>query len=443
MLKKFLEKIKKQPELKRIIANINWLFLDKVIQMAIALFVSVWIIRYLGPEKYGVLSYAIAFVYLFSFISKLGLDSIVIREIVKNPLKKEEILGTAFFLKFVGGIVAFILSTAAIYFFKSGDNFSLRIVAVLALGFIFQSSDVIDYWFQSRVESKFIVFVRNISSVVSSLIKIFLIVAKASLFFFAGAILLESVVSSIGLIFLYVSKKENIFKWKIKLFKAKELLKDSWPLILSSVAVIIYMKIDQIMIGNMIGNKALGNYSAAVNLCEAWYFIPIIVVNSVFPAIICTKINNKDLYIKRIQMLYDFLLWAAILIAIPVSIFSGKIINFLYGFQYSQAGSILAIYIWAASFSFLGVASGSYLIAENLTKISFLRTVIGAIFNVTLNFLFIPKYGIVGSAAATFISFFVAVFSVGLFKASRKDFKMILNSFNIIRIIKFLAYEIF
>ena len=444
MLEKiFPEKIKKQPELKKIIANINWLFLDKFIQMAVALFVSVWIVRYLGPEKYGALSYAIAFVYLFSFISKLGLDNIVIREIIKNPLKKDEIMGSAFFLKLIGGIFAFFLSVLAIYFLRSGDGISLKIVAILALGFIFQSSDVIDYWFQSRVESKFAVFARNISSVVSSLIKIFLIITKAPLIFFAGAILLETILNSIGLISLYIFKKESVLKWKIKLFKAKELLRDSWPLILSSVAVIIYMKIDQIMIGTMVGNEALGNYSAAVNLCETWYFIPIVVVNSVFPAIIYTKRDNEKLYLKRLQVLYGFLLWVAVLIAIPVSYFSKEIINFLYGSQYVQAGNILSIYIWAAAFSFLGVSSGSYLIAENLTKISFLRTVIGAVFNVALNFLFIPKYGIVGSAVATFVSFFIAVFSVGLFKKSRQDFKMILNSFNLIKVAKLLYYEIF
>lgn len=438
-----LKKIKKQPELKKILININWLFWDKIIQMAVALFVSVWIVRYLGPEQYGILSYAIAFVYLFSFISKLGLDSIVIREIIKNPLKKEEVMGTAFFLKLVGGILAFVFSTSAIYLLRPEDGLSLKIVAVLALGFIFQSSDVIDYWFQSRVESKFVVFSRNISSIISSLAKVFLIITNASLFFFAIAILLESVINSIGLIVLYIAKKEKILKLKIKLQKAKTLLMDSWPLILSSVAVIIYMKIDQIMIGSMVGNKSLGNYSAAVNLCEVWYFIPIIIVSSVFPAIIYTKKDNENLYLKRIQLLYDFLVWVAILIAIPVSIFSQEIINFLYGSQYFQAGSILTVYVWAAVFSFLGVASGSYLIAENLTRISFWRTVIGAICNVVLNFLFIPKYGIVGSAVATFISFFIAVFSVGLFKESRKDFIMILDSFNIIRIIKSLVYEIF
>ena len=426
--------IEQNPELGKIVANINWLFLDKAIQLGISLFVGVWVIRYLGPEKYGILSYAIAFVYLFSFISKLGLDSIVMREIVKDPSKKEKIMGTTFFLKIASGIITFILCTVTVFFLKAKDQLSLEITVILALSFIFQATDVIDSWFQSRVESKFVVLIRNFSSILISLFKIILIVFHASLLMFALAILLEIVIDSIGLVFLYTKKHASVLKWKPNFLTAKELLKDSWPLMASGAAVLIYMKIDQIMIGNMLNNRLLGNYSAAVSLCEIWYYIPVIIVSSVFPAIIYSKKANEQLYLKRVQMLYDFLAWVAIIIAILVSLLSGKIVNLLFGPQYSQSAGVLAIYIWSGIAVFLGTASSSYLIAENFTKISLCIAIIGAASNVLFNFLLIPIYGITGSAIATLISYFIATFSVIFFKKSRKNFFMLIDTFNIFRI---------
>jgi len=434
VLKKFIpqfiwEKIEKNPELQKIIANINWLFLDKAVQMLVALFVGVWVIRYLGPEKYGILSYAVAFVALFGVVASLGMESIAIREFVKKPKKKERILGTLFVLKFFAGIVAFILSLVTVFFVKSGDTLIFWLTSIIALGFIFQVSDVFDFWFQSQVKSKYSAYVRSGVNIATGLLKIILILMGASLTAFAWALFFISAATFFGMVTAFFFVNRKLPKIKIDWCIAKEVLHDSWPLILSGIAVTIYMKIDQIMIGNMLDNKLLGNYSAVVNLSEIWYFIPVVISGSVFPAILYAKKRSGGLYLKRLQILYDFMVWSSILFAIPISIFSKSIVNFLYGAQYSLAAPVLVVYVWAGVSVSIGVASSKFLIAENLTRITFYKSIIGAVANIILNLMLIPIFGIIGSAVATLISYFISNFAVVLFKESRIVAKMLFYAF--------------
>jgi O-antigen/teichoic acid export membrane protein len=188
----------------------------------------------------------------------------------------------------------------------------------------------------------------------------------------------------------------------------------------------------------MLDVKEVGYYAAAVRLSESWYFIPVAISNALFPAIVNAKNISRELYLTRLQKLYDVLAWIAIGISIPVSFFSSDIINLLYGSKYLSSAPILTIYIWAGAAVFLGVASSQYLVAENLTKISFMRTSLGMITNVILNIILIPLYGIIGSAVATLISYSIAVFSIALFKQSRKQFFMMTKALLFLDLLKYL-----
>ncbi len=445
MLSKLLpKKIANNPEFIKILTNINWLFLDRIIQMILAFFIGVWIIRYLGPEQYGILSYVIAFVTIFSVLSELGLNTIAIREMLNNKFNKEKIFGTIFFLKLYGGIFAVILSSITVFLINNNPTITLM-VFIASLSLIFRSSDVIDYWLQSQVVSKYSVYTRTLSSIGSAIIKICLILFKAPLIFFVTIILIESIFVFIGLSIVYnkkIKKANKIKHWIFDIKTAKQLLKDSWPLILSSISIIIYMKIDQIMIGNILGDKQLGQYSAIIKLSELWYFIPVLVMNSVFPAILEAKKKSKKLYMNRLQTSYDILVWTAILIAIPISFFAKDIVNLLYGTEFTKASPVLSIHIWAGIAVFLGVASNKFLVAENLTKIFFYITALGVISNLILNIILIPTIGITGAAIATLISYFIATFSLIIFKQTKTNIQMFVKTLNILRIIKFLKASI-
>jgi O-antigen/teichoic acid export membrane protein len=208
-------------------------------------------------------------------------------------------------------------------------------------------------------------------------------------------------------------------------------------LILSGIAVMIYMKIDQVMIGKMLNDTEVGIYSAAVKISEAWYFIPTAIATSAFPAIIKSKQKSERLYLKRMQKLYDFAVWFSIGFALLVTVFSGIIINLLYGAEYARASSVLSVHIWAGVFVFLGVVSGRYLVNENLTKVSFYRTLLGALINVLLNIGLIPFLGVLGAAITTLVSYMFSGFVLNvLFKKSRIVFLMQLKSFNFLKLLK-------
>ena len=196
---------------------------------------------------------------------------------------------------------------------------------------------------------------------------------------------------------------------------AVSLLKDSWPLIFSGMVIAVYMRIDQVMIKEMMNSEAVGQYAAAVRISEAWYFIPMVIASSLFPAIVNAKKQSEELYYARLQKLYDLMVWMAIAIALPMTFLSDWVVNLLYGSQYNQSGSVLMIHIWAGVFVFLGVAFSKYLTIENLTKKMFYRTFLGAILNIILNYFLIPKYGIKGAAVATLLSQFVANYVYDIF----------------------------
>ena len=413
---------------KRYFANTSWLMGHRVLSMVVALFVGVYVARYLGPERFGLLSYAGSFVGLFTALATLGLDGILVRELVKNPERRDELLGTAFWLKAGGAIIVCVCIATAIPF-SHNDTQTNIMIAIIAFAVIFQAFNVIDFNFQATVKSRYVVYAQLISLVVSSITKLVFVRISAPLVWFACVFLLDAVVLSVGLIAVYLQTTDKMWYWKWRWHTAKELLKDSWPLILSGMAISIYMKIDQVMIKEMLDAGSVGNYAAAVRLSEAWYFIPMAITSSVFPAIINAKKQSKELYYQRLQKLYDLMVWLAVAIALPTTFLAPWVIRVLYGDAFSPAAEVLSIHIWAGVFVFLGVASSQYLIAENYTRISFYRTFIGTIVNVILNIILIPKYGVNGAASATLISYFVATFSMGFIPKTKRQVVLMLKSF--------------
>jgi len=431
---KLKSKAENNHELRKIMGNINWLTAGIIFRDVIGLFVVAWVARYLGPEQFGMMNYAIAFVALFSTLSTLGLDNIVIRNLLLKPENKEKYLGTSFVLKLFGSFMMLLLSSIVIYFIQPEGTLVRVLVFIIAFGYIFKAFDVIDFWFQSKIQAKYTVYARSISFFIVSILKVVFILTQSPLVAFVLMFSLDFLLASLLLIFFYIKEKEgSLFNWKVSIDTVKELLKDSWPLILSGLAVTIYMKIDQVFIGNMLGQEELGIYSSAVKLSEAWFFIPTVVTASVFPAILNAKKKSEKLYYKRFQMLFDGFTWFTILVALVVTFLSPVIIRILYGQEYIEAAKVLSVHIWAGVAVFGGVGMGRYLIAENLTKISLFTTVLGAITNIILNIILIPKFGIMGAAYTTIATYFISTYAVLIPKKSRGIGLQLLRSFDLFR----------
>jgi PST family polysaccharide transporter len=408
-----------------VIQNIAWLFADRILRMGFGLVVGVWIARYLGVQQFGLFNYATAFVALFNPLTTLGLDSLVIRSIVRDPEAKDQILGTVFWLKVASSLGCILLTVSSIFVLRQNDQLTVGLVAILATAGIFSAFDTIDIWFQSQVQSKYTVVAKNTAFIIIALLKVALIKMHAPLLAFAWAGLAEIGLGAVGLILVYKAQGYSLWLWCWDFPLAKTLLKESWPLMLSGLSIMIYMRIDQIMLGEMVGDSAVGLYSAATRISEVWYFIPMAIASSVAPSIFAAKEVSEELYYQRIKKLVRVLMLISIVVAVPMSFMSETIVTLLFGNSYTAAGSVLAIHIWASLFVFMGVATSPWFIAEGLTHLSLRRTLAGAIINVLLNIVLIPVYKENGAAFATVISQSIsAFFSHAIDKDTKKIFQI-------------------
>jgi len=432
-------KIEYRPKLLKALSNIAWLFSDKILRMGVGLLVGVWVARYLGPEQFGLINFALAFVAIFGAFATLGLQGIVVRDIVRGSARLEETLGTSFVLQLVGSLLAFLALVGIISYLRPDDILTKTVVAIFGFALIFKTSDVVKLWFESQVQSKYTVWVENSVFLVIAVTKVGLILGDAPIVAFAWAAFIEALLVAVALFAVYRWQGGKLISWCPRISRAKELLKDSWPLILSGLAVVIYLRIDQVMLGQMVGNEAVGIYSAAVQISGVWYFIGIGVVSSVYPALIEAKEISEKSYNEKFQKLYDLMVLLSVPIAVIVMFLSSWIIDVLFGAAYKAAGEILFVHIWAAIFVFLGKASSKWFFIENRQILILYRSVIGALINVALNFLLIPEYGAVGAAYATIISYVCISLVFDLFRdETRPMFWMKLKAFNLFRSAHFL-----
>lgn len=397
------------------------MFAEQILRMVAGLLVGIWVARYLGPEQFGVFSYITAFVAIFSSAAKLGLDGIVVRNLVNDPHNRNAYLGTSFWLKFTGALI----SLAAIAFatvFTSNDHITNLYISIIASGIIFQSFDVIDFYFQSEALSKFVALSKITQLLLSSLLKIYFVLTGADLFWFVFVSLVDQVTLGATLYITYKYQKLSSFYFNFDWVTAKKLLKDSWPLIISSLIVVTHICIDKIVIKEMLGDKELGLYSAAVRLSEVWYFIPMIITYSLFPAIVSAKKVSESLYYTRLQQLYTFMVWIAIGIALPMSFLSDWLVTLLYGEAYREAGRVLVIHIWGVIFIFHVSIRSSTLLIENKQKYVtvFAIATLGA--HIILNVTLINSIGIVGAAYASLVSWFLSACLFPLFLADTRQF---------------------
>ena len=390
------------------------MFAEQILRMVAGLLVGIWVARYLGPAQFGLFSYAVAFAAIFSAIAKLGLDSIVVRDLIRVPNQRDQYLGTAFWLK-LGGAFAMLAAIAFAMQFTSNDATTNLYIFIIASGTIFQAFEVVDFYFQSKVLSKFVSICKLPQLLISSMIKLYLIYIQADLFWFVLVILVDQLTLAVALFFAYRYQRFGSFYRHFDRIIAKKLLSDSWPQIVSGFAIMIYIRIDQVMVKEMLGNKETGFYTAAIRLSEVWYFVPMVISQSLFPAIVSAKKTSDALYSVRLRRLYSLVVFMAIGVALPTTFLSDWLVTLLYGSAYKDAGNVLMIHIWAGVFVSLGVVGSRWLINENLQHIMLYRTISGAILNIVLSYILIPIFGIIGAASATLISILFASYLLDYF----------------------------
>ena len=408
--------------------NTIWLVFEKVLGLGVALVVSVWIARHLGPELFGQLSFAQNFSLLFAAFAALGLQRILERDLVDRETDRQAVISTSIFLVVLGATASYSLMTM-VMLAQGYDDVMQGLILICGLAAFLQVTVVFLAHFLSRTNAKPYVISNVAAITVSNIVKVLFIVTDAPLYFFALGLVLDGVL--LLPILLTITRGTNAQPRLSLISKdlAKTLLANSWPYILTGVLITVYMKIDTVMLKSMLGDFAVGQYSAAAKLSEGLYYLPMIIVASVYPAIVRARKQSEAVYLSRWKNLYSLLFYMALVLAISVSLFSTSIISLLYGAEYAPAAPVLFIHVWASIFVFVSMASGRWLLTENLQRLSIANTFIGVVLNVSLNYYLIPAYGIEGAAYATVISYGASgYFCFILWRRTRPNFYLMTTS---------------
>lgn len=400
-------------DFKKNFMNTTWMLLEQVARVFSVIFVGVYIARYLGPEKFGALNYAFSIVLIFTTLSRFGLDSILVRELACNPQQKNELMGTAFRLILLASLVCEIIIVSIVELFNFTSDIKLLIL-VISVGISFQSFYVIDYYYQSQRIYGFSARAKIAGLVVSSTIKIIMVASEAELLMFAVGYALDQVLTCVFLLLTYSNNYQSLRSLKFNVDVFVGLLKSTWPMLITAVSTILYMRVDQIMIMHILGEQQVGLYSAAIKIYEGWIIFLFVLCTSFLPIMTKQNKNNPNKYESGVISLFTIVIWSSIIVALLISLYSKIAIHYIFGDSYMESTGALKVLMWASIFTGMGYVTSRHLIVRKLEIKIVYRTVIALGLNVVFNYLLIPKYGIIGAAASTFGCLFLVNYLLDL-----------------------------
>lgn len=413
---------------RRLVAvNSVWLMADKLVRLGVGLLVWTWLARHFGPADFGVWNYAIAFVALFGAVASLGMDSVLVRELVREPGRSGVLLGTATGLRLMASTLSACVCVATMAWLRPGEWLVLLLVAANAFSLVLQSSQTIDLHFQGRMNNRPAVVAVNAAFLLTTVARLALLALDAPMAWFAATLIGEAVLAAAMLVAAYRMSDVPSTRWRVDGQVARLLLRESWPLMLSAMAVMVYMRMDQVMLASMAGDAAVGQFSAALRIAEVWYFIPMAVMSAAFPAMMKKREEGPQAYARYVQSLYDGMAWLGFGIAAMTTLAAPWLIPLLYGPSYSEAADVLVIQVWAGVTVAMSFVHGRWLVAEGLQKIGLAYTLAGAVVNLCLNLVLIPRHGAVGAAWATLITQVGLMPMQLLFPPARSNFYLMLR----------------
>lgn len=409
--------------------NAAWVTFEKVVRILVTTLVGFFIARHFGPKNFGLLNYALACLAILGSLASLGLDNIVMREIVLHPNRTIATIATGIILKLAAAVLAvFGLGVAYASFGVGNEGFELALIAAFAL--MFQPFNVGEIFFQAKAESKKIVRIQVLQSLMSSAIKMVLIYTNAPIYIFVWSYVLDALI--LGAFICVVLYKElpcNQPKLIFDLGLAKKMVISAFPLLLSGMGTAVYMKMDLIILEGMTTPDVVGIYAAAAKLSESWYFLPVAICSAFTPLLIDLHKTDKPSFDREIKKLYSLMIWGSVAVGVTASIFGRDIISLVYGEAFSGASEILVVHIWSGVFVCIGLVNSASLLSNDRLYQNLMRNSAGAVLNVGLNFWWVPLFGALGAAYATLVAYaFTAWLSILFFKNGRHEFCLVFRS---------------
>lgn len=399
MIKSFLKN--------KIVANASWLILGKIIQMLISFVVGVLTARYLGPGNYGLINYAGAYISFFSSFCTLGINSVIVKELLDNKGKNGEVIGTALGLRIASSVLSVMTIVAISTVLDYGEHLTITIVALSSIGVIFNVFEVFNYYFQSRLESKKTAISLLCAYVITAAYKVFLLVTDKSVIYFALATSVDYFCIAVAYVLFYVKSRGERLTFSFKYGKA--LLSKSYHYILPGLMVSIYAQTDKIMLKQMISETELGYYATAVVLCNMWCFVLSAIIDSMIPPIMESYNQNRETYVRKNKLLYCIVFYVSMMVSVLYTIFGELAISVLYGKEFLPVVNPLRFVTWYTAFSYLGVARNAWIVCENKQKYLKYIYIAAAVSNVLFNVILIPPLGATGASIASLLAQIITV----------------------------------
>lgn len=386
----------------------GWLLIDRGVRLGGGLAVSVLVARALGPSEFGLLSYAFTIALFATATATLGGDGILVRELVQQPDDAPHILGSAALLRLVAGMLGLALAGVAAALLRPDDAMLSGLTLILGIAAPLAASQVIDLWFQARRQPRDAVLARIGAFAASAALRVGLIYTDAPLSAFAWAIGGEALVGALAALLVYRRAGGRVRAWRFSRKQTHLLLHDGLPLLAASLLVTLYLRIDQVMIGGLLGDAPLGIYAAAVRLAEPWVILPTTVIAAALPRLVALHAADQAAFERRMTQLYAAIAAYGYAIGLAVTLAAGAVVPFLLGPAFREAIPSVIVLTWAGLFAALGSARGAYLTALGQTHLHTPTVVLGALANVLLNVWLIPAYGLLGAAFASLIAYWFA-----------------------------------
>jgi O-antigen/teichoic acid export membrane protein len=421
-------RLRGRPVLQAVLTNSGWLLIDRLLRVLFAVLVGAWVARHLGPVDYGQLAYVLALLALLQSACALGLDGIVVRELAQRPASTARLLGSALRMRLVAALTGWLLAMSVVAVTRPGDDAALLMTAIVGCSLMFQASDVVDLWLQSRSNSGAAVPAKALSYCGVALVRVALIVLDAPLWAFAAAVALDVAAVAAALAWTYWRQRQAAPAWSWDRSLALGMLKDSWPLMVSALSIGIYMRIDQLMLRSLASERELGLYSAVLPFSQLWHMVPMTLCASLLAPLARLSTESPGIYRRRLQQLFSIMAWAGMAAAALTALCAPWLVAWLLGAQYLESVGVLRWHVVTNVFIFLGVAQSVSIINDRSSHLMLAQTAFGAVVSVSLNFALIPRWGAIGAAWSAIAAQSCSTMLANLFIAPRV-FAMQLRAF--------------
>ncbi|PME50263.1 flippase [Vibrio lentus] len=399
----------------KILKNTFWLFFEKFSSIIGTLFITIYTARYLGPENMGTINFALSIGAIIVPLAQLGSSTLIFDKSAISSEKGSKLIISS---QSVRGLIYLIISVFFLLIYHLNENEEFFVFLLIVISFYFLSIDSYKPFFDGVMESRKNMIATQLGLVMSHSLRLLLVFLQKPILFFAIPYILNASIPFFYRKYKFNKVKSNIsISHRVKKKYRKFAIMSGIPLALSGLSVIIYVKINQIILGQTLGMESLGLYSSATVIAQGWLFLPMILMTAILSKVISEK--NKQMKNLGFSFVYLITITISVCITIFLFFFSESIMMISFGAEFIASSSLIPLLSVSSIFAMIG--SVSYRIIINNGGYSFLmkKMAVMAVISVVLSYILIGIYGLNGAVySVLLVEFFSSTFANYFFKGN-------------------------